>query len=167
MDITQNATRQQKIESYGAAYATLTTALEGFPKEMWQFRPAPDRWTIHEIIVHIADSEANSYVRCRRFLAEPGSAVLGYDEWRWAQVLDYHAQSPVEALELFKWLRRLSYQLIKDQPETVWANTVNHSESGRMKLDEWLDIYERHIPDHVAQMKAVYDHWALQAVKPD
>jgi len=39
---------------------------------MWQYRPAPDRWTIHEIVVHIADSEANSYIRCRRCLAEKG-----------------------------------------------------------------------------------------------
>jgi hypothetical protein len=121
MNKTPNETRQQKIDSYGAAHTTLISALERFPQEMWQFRPAPDRWTIHEIIVHITDSEANSYVRCRRLLAEPGSAVLGYDEWQWAKGLDYHAQSPAEALELFKWLRRQSYTLIKDQPESVWA----------------------------------------------
>jgi len=159
MAILSTETRRQKIESYGAAHTTLISALEHFPKEMWQFRPAPDRWTIHEIIVHITDSEANSYVRCRRLLAEPGSAVLGYDEWQWAKGLDYHAQSPTEALELFKWLRRKSYTLIKDQPESVWANTVNHSESGQMTLDEWLDIYDRHIPDHIAQMQMVYDDW--------
>jgi hypothetical protein len=152
-------TRQQKIESYGAAHAALTAALDRFPQAMWQFRPAPDRWTIHEIVVHITDSEANSYVRCRRFLAEPGSAVLGYDEWTWAKALDYHGQSAAEALELFKWLRRLSYNLVKDQPDEAWANSVQHSESGLMTLDRWLDIYERHIPDHIAQMQAVYDDW--------
>ncbi len=44
--------RQSKIKAYGAAYQTLVEGLKRFPKEMWQFRPAPDRWTIHEIIVH-------------------------------------------------------------------------------------------------------------------
>jgi hypothetical protein len=159
MNKTTSETRQQKIESYGAAHATLAAALERFPPGMWQFRPAPDRWTIHEIVVHIADSEANSYVRCRRLLAEPGSTVMGYDEWQWAKALDYHAQSAAEALELFKWLRRKGYTLIKDQAEEVWANTVHHTESGLMTLDEWLDIYERHVPDHIAQMQAVYDDW--------
>ncbi len=77
--------RTLKIESYGAAYERLVAALARFPRSMWQFRPAPDRWTIHEIIVHITDSEANSYVRCRRLLAEPGGMVLGYDEAGWAQ----------------------------------------------------------------------------------
>lgn len=155
--------RIQKIESYGSAHAQLITALQEFPQVMWQFRPAAERWTIHEIILHIADSEANSYIRCRRFLAEPGSTVLGYDESRWAQELHYHDQSTADALELFKWLRHQSYMLIRRLPEAVWANTVYHTENGVMTLDEWLDTYERHIPDHVRQMQAVYADWQQQS----
>lgn len=151
--------RNRKIASYGAAYSMLVSSIERFPQEMWQFRPAPDRWTIHEILVHLADSEANSYIRCRRFLAEPGSNVLGYDEGRWARDLHYHDQSTADALELFKWLRRKSYTLIQGLPETAWANTVDHSEIGLMTLDDWLDTYERHVPEHLEQMQANYEDW--------
>lgn len=156
--------RLQKIESYGAAYDKLLAALPQFPHAMWQYRAAPGGWTIHEILVHIADSEANSYVRCRRFIAEPGSAVLGYDEMIWAQRLNYHAQNPETALELFKLLRTASYEVIKALPETTWANTVVHSENGEMTMDDWLDIYDRHIPDHIAQMHEVYAAWQAQQV---
>jgi hypothetical protein len=161
-DIMSVDKRSPRIESYGAAYQKLAAALEGFPKEMWQYRPAPDRWTIHEIIIHIADSEANSYVRCRRLIAEPGSAVLGYDEAKWARDLHYHDQSPNDALELFKWLRKQSYDLIRYLPQATWANTVDHSENGLMTLDDWLTVYERHITDHIAQMQANYDNWLNQ-----
>ena len=154
--------RKKKIESYGNAYSRLVSALKRFPKEMWQFRSAPERWTIHEIVVHIADSEVNSYIRCRRFLAEPGSTVLGYDEAGWARELRYHEQSTDDALELFKWLRHKSYTLIKDLPEAAWSNTVYHTEYGVMTLDDWLDMYERHIPEHIEQMQATYDDWARQ-----
>ena len=106
--------RNQKIESYRTAHLQLVAAIERFPRDMWQFRPAPGRWTIHEILVHIADSEANSYIRCRRFLAEHGSSVLGYDESKWARELRYHEQSTAVALEMFKWLRHNSYTLIQD-----------------------------------------------------
>ena len=75
-----HAERLQTIESYSQAYDKLIGALSHFPREMWQYRPALDRWTIHEIIVHIADSEANSYVRCRRLIAEPGSTVMAVVE---------------------------------------------------------------------------------------
>lgn len=152
--------RSQKIASYGAAYDRLVAALGRYPAEMWQYRPAPGRWTIHEIVVHIADSEANSYIRARRFLAEPGSDVLGYDEEGWARELRYHDQNPADALELFRWLRYLTYQLIQGQPAAVWANTVRHSEAGLMTMDDWLDTYERHVREHIEQMDAVYEAWA-------
>ena len=151
--------RSQKLETYRSAHAQLTAALDRFPREMWQYRPDMDRWTIHEIIIHIADSEANSYIRCRRFLAEPGSSVLGYDESKWARELHYHEQSTADALELFKWLRHKSYTLIQDLPEASWAHTVNHTENGVMTMDDWLYTYARHIPDHIEQMQAIYADW--------
>ena len=154
--------RSLKIETYGEAHSQLVSALARFPREMWQYRPAPDRWTVHEIVIHITDSEANSYICCRRLLAEPGGTVLGYDESRWARDLAYHEQSIDDALELFKWLRRKSYTLIKDLPESTWANTVHHSEYGIMTMDDWLDMYAAHIPDHIAQMQAVYQDWVNQ-----
>lgn len=154
--------RRERIESYGRAYNRLEAALADFPKRMWTYRPGPDEWTIHEIIIHLADSEANSYIRCRRLLAEPGSEVLGYDEMGWARALAYHAQSPKSALQLFQALRRSSYDLIRTLPEQVWSNWVSHSESGRMTFDDWLLIYERHVPGHIAQMRAVYETWRLE-----
>src|SRR5260221_11182612 len=99
------AARQRMIESYGNAYQTLIAAIREFPKEMWQYRPAPDSWTIHETIVHIADSEANSFVRARKAIAEPGSAVIGYDEPRGAKGLDCHPQSTAAGLRMFKGCR--------------------------------------------------------------
>jgi hypothetical protein len=151
--------RSARIESYGKAYDLLVEAIQQFPRAMWQYRPAPEDWTIHEILVHIADSEVNSYVRCRRLIAEPGSTVLGYDEMQWARVLDYHQQSVEDALELFKWLRRKSYLLVRGLGESVWSHVVTHSESGPMSLDDWLRTYERHVPEHIEQMQRVYATW--------
>ena len=150
--------RKQKIETYGKAHDTLTEALQRFPKEMWAFKPK-DGWSIHEILVHIADSEANSFVRCRRLIAEPGSEVLGYDESGWCTALNYTEQSADEAMELFKWLRSKSYRLIQGLPELAWSNTIYHPENGTMTLEDWLEVYARHIPEHVAQMQANYEAW--------
>lgn len=151
--------RQDKIARYGEAPEMLASALPGFPKEMWQYRPSPDQWTIHEILIHLADSEVSSYFRCRRLIAEPGSGVPGYDEVRWAQALDYHGQDPEQAVELFGRLRRLSHRLIQGLPESVWSNAVEHSESGRMTMDDWLETYARHVPDHIQQMRTNLAAW--------
>lgn len=156
--------RQQKIESYGNAYQRLIEALREFPAEMRQFRAAPDSWTIHETIIHITDSEANSYARCRKAIAEPGSTVMAYNEPVWAQKLNYHERSTDDALELFRWLRRCSYNQIKNLPESVWAHTIEHPENGTMTLDDWLISYDDHIPEHIAQMREVYREWTKQRV---
>ncbi len=151
--------RQAKIEVYGQGHALLLAAVARYPRAMWQARPAPDLWTIHEIIVHVTDSEANSFVRLRRLIAEPGSTVLGYAEEVWAKALDYHSLSPDDALELFRWLRGNSYTLLVRQPDDVWTHTVTHSHDGLVTMDTWLDTYARHVPDHVDQMEAVYQAW--------
>ena len=157
-----SAERRRKIESYGNAAIVLREGLRAFPRAMWTFKPAPEQWSIHETIVHIADSEANSYVRCRRLIAEPGTSVMAYNESQWASALRYHDQNTDDALTLFQWLRRNSYVLIQSLPETAWANTVYHPENGPMTLDDWLTVYERHIPEHLAQMRAVYAVWQEQ-----
>ena len=154
-----HAIRQRQLEKYAHAYDELRAALQRFPREMWQYRGGPDGWTIHEIILHITDSEANSFARCRRLIAEPGRTVMAYDEMAWARALDYHSQSTEDAVELFRWLRGNSYKLVANQPASVWAHTIEHPENGTMTMDDWLDTYARHVTDHVAQMDAVYADW--------
>jgi hypothetical protein len=163
------AERQQKIAAYGQAYELLAGALKRFPRNMWMYKPGPERWSIHEILVHIADSEANSYIRCRRFIAEPGQTVMAYDENRWADRLNYHDQDPEDALELFRLLRRMSHHLIKNLPDEAWASTINHSENGIITMDDWLNVYCNHVPEHIRQMKATHAAWLEEkkGLRPD
>jgi hypothetical protein len=154
--------RQAKIETYGAAYDELTAAITHYPREMWQYRSPVELWTIHEVLVHIADSEANSFIRLRRLIAEPGSAVMGYDENVWARQLDYHAQSTDDALQLFRWLRHNSFLLLKSLPQAAWGNSIQHPENGPMTMDDWLEVYARHVSDHVAQMTRIHAEWESQ-----
>jgi len=152
-------TRRKKIESYGNGHSALLEALKKFPKGMWQWRDPHGCWSIHELVVHTTDSEANSYIRCRRFIAEPGEPLMAYDENQWASALDYHSRDIDDTLELFRWLRYQSYSLIKSLPEEVWSNTSFHPENGDMTLDDWLDVYTSHVPEHVGHMQENYDAW--------
>ena len=151
--------RAGKIKSYGTGYAQLTGALEKFPREMWTFRDDHGCWSIHEHIIHIADSEVNSYIRCRRLIAEPGQSLMAYDENRWADALVYHDQDISDTLELFRWLRHKSLRLIGGLSESIWTHSAYHPENGNMTLDDWLDVYERHVPEHIQSMQENYDAW--------
>lgn len=151
------AERGRLITSYGKAYEKIRAALAEFPREMWQWRPALGKWTIHENIIHLADSEANSYARCRKFIVEPDSTVMAYDQEAWAENLNYHEQSTEDALELFRLLRTMTYNLIKNLPDEIWEHTIEHPENGTMTFKDWLRVYENHT--HIGSMRRVYDAW--------
>lgn len=152
--------RRRMVDSFGRAPFLLSAALRQFPKKMWLYKPLSERWSIHEIILHLADSEANSYVRCRRFIAEPGTAVFKIDAARWAGSLGYFHQSTREALEVIRRLRKMTYQLLVTLPDSVWLNTVEHPRDGRITLEQWVQLQERHIPHHLDQMKSNHELWA-------
>jgi len=150
-----------KIEEYGRGFDLLAAALAEVPQEAWSYRPAPDEWSVHEIIVHMADSESMSALRARKLIAEPGSTLMGYDEANWADVLDYKRQSAADALEIIRLARQSTYELLKRQPDEVFTHSVTHPEfpDEPYTFEGWLNIYARHIPDHIDQLRRSYQVW--------
>jgi hypothetical protein len=112
-------------------------------------------WSARQVIHHIADSEAQSYARLRRLLAEPaGSVIQGYDEAAWARCdqLGYE-ELPVEnSLDVFAAVRAASLDVLGRLGEEDLARFGEHSESGRYTLAMWLDIYTEHPRAHAAQL---------------
>jgi DinB superfamily len=149
----------RQLESYAGAPALLFAALRRFPAKMWFFKPSEEGWSIHEIILHLADSEVCAYEVCRRFIAEPDSQIVAFDVVQWARCLGYFHQSAREALEIIRGLRSLTYQMLVMLPEPVWKQTVEHPRYGRLNLAQWLAIEERHLPHHLEQMKKNYEKW--------
>ena len=79
----QKQERDEKIELYGKGFELLIKTLIDIPPEIWKFKPAPKEWSIHEILVHLADSETNAALRARKLIVAHFSAVLL--RWRrWA-----------------------------------------------------------------------------------
>lgn len=151
------------LESYENAHHEIASFLNEIPKEMWQWKPPHNKWTIHQNIIHLADSEAHSYARFRRFIAESGNAVLGYNQDLWTEKLYYHNQSAEDALELYRLLRKMTCQLLQQVPDGCWEHTIEHSEYGTMKMWQWLRYAENHT--HIFQMQRVFNEWKKQTKK--
>jgi hypothetical protein len=113
-------------------------------------------WSARQIIHHVADSEAQSYARLRRLLAEPiGSVIQGYDEAAWARCerLGYE-ELPVEgSLAVFIAVRDASSLLLRRLVPEDLERHGTHTESGRYDLATWLDTYARHPREHAAQLR--------------
>ncbi len=155
--------RNQKVEEYGRGYDLFTAALADVPLEAWEFKPAPNEWSVHEILVHMADSESMGALRVRKLIAEPGSTLMPYEEAKWADALNYQNQSVDDALQIFKLTRQAAYRLLKTLPDQVFTYSVTHPDYPEpYTLEKWLNIYTRHIPDHIEQLKKAYQAWKEQ-----
>jgi len=151
--------RQRVLGLFGHGPELLSEGLRGCPKKMWLYRPAHDRWSIHEIILHLADSETEAYVVCRQFIVEPGSIVTTHDSFKWVSTLGYFHQSTTEALGLIVRLRRMTHHILRHIPEPVWAHTAQHPRKGIITLERWLDMQTQHITYHVEQIHQNYAEW--------
>jgi hypothetical protein len=113
-------------------------------------------WTARQVIHHVADSEAQSYARLRRLIAEPGTQIQGYDEGRWGEneTLGYKELPVALSLEVFKAVRASSLEVIKRLKPSQLENAGVHTESGEYTIKNWLETYTRHPSEHAAQMRS-------------
>ena len=113
-------------------------------------------WSARQVIHHVADSEAQSYARLRRLIAEPGTQIQGYDEASWGEneTLGYKDLPIAHSLEVFKAVRASSLEIIKRLTPAQLDNSGTHSESGEYTIKTWLETYINHPLEHAAQIRS-------------
>ena len=115
-----------------------------------------ESWTARQVIHHVADSEAQSYARLRRLIAEPGTEIQGYNEAAWGEneTLGYEVL-PIEiSLNVFRAVRASSLEILKRLTVDQLENAGTHSESGEYTIKTWLETYIKHPLDHVEQIRS-------------
>lgn len=163
--------RNEMLEEYGRGYDLLMAALAEIPREAWEFKPAPEEWSIHELLVHMADSEIMGVIRLYKLIAEPGSTLMTYDSDIWARGLNYQNQDAEDALQMFKLTRQRTYHLLKSLPNETFMHSAIHPDNVHPEygegytLDKWLKIYVFHVPEHAEQLKKAYQAWKSQKRK--
>jgi len=140
------------IERYRAGIGEVDSALAGASEAELDVVPADGEWSARMVVHHLADSEANSYVRVRTLLAEDEAFLQGYDEGQFARRLHY--DRPIEpSLAVFRAVRASTAELLDQLGDDDWNRVGTHSESGRYSMDEWLEIYAAHAFDHAGQIR--------------
>jgi len=116
---------------------------------------AENEWSARQCIHHMADSEAQSYARLRRLVAEPdGSVIQGYDEAAWANEpkLAYADGDVAHSIAVYAAVRAASLDVVKRLNESDLEKFGEHTEAGKYTIARWLEIYTKHPYDHGDQM---------------
>lgn len=147
--------REALIERYAAGVGLIREALATVPPEAMRWRPAPGKWSVHEVIVHCADSETNSAMRIRYLVGEDRPAIQGYDQDRWALTFDYQNQSADLALAQLAAVRAWTAAFLRTLPESAWSRSGTHTEMPGKPYTAagWLGIYAEHLAIHARQIR--------------
>ncbi len=119
------------------------------------FVPAPGKWSIRQIMAHLADGELVGAHRLRLVIAEDNPTLTAFDQDAWTRNLDYSRRKPTQSLDTFRRLRAENYELLKDLPESAFERVGMHTENGPMTLRRLLEGYAGHAESHARQLQAI------------
>jgi len=117
------------------------------------FVPSPEKWSIRQILAHLADSEIVCSDRFRRVIAENNPTLVAYDQDAWTARLGHRRRKTKDSLDLFRRLRAENYELMKDLPEAAFARTGNHTERGTVTLQDLIVDDTEHHEKHAQQLQ--------------
>jgi hypothetical protein len=153
------ASRAERIRAYVEGPAALREALAEVPAEAMRWRPGRGRWSVHEVVVHCADSAAVAYARLRYVLAEDAPLLVAYDQDRWAERLDYESQPLAPAVALLEAVHAATVPLLERLPEGAWSRAGRHTETGPYRVDDWLRLEADHLQVHARQIRRNLEAW--------
>lgn len=152
-------TVERLLEVYAAGPARLRTAIEGLSNEQLGAWPVPGKWSILEIVLHVADSELMGAARVRMVLGVGAAGEMpllpGYNQDGWAWELGYSGADGSRrdgALALFEALRASTLGLFPALDSPAWGWAGIHPESGRVTLRNLLELYADHSERHLEQI---------------
>jgi hypothetical protein len=148
--------RKNLIELYRGGYAAVAEALLKIAPEELDVKPGPDRWSVRDIIHHLADSELTAGVRLRLLLAQDRPTIHAYDQDEFARRLYYDRPHEV-SLQLFQVVRQSTAEILDRLTPADWVREGTHSEVGPYGVESWLKTYADHAHKHARQIRVARD----------
>lgn len=108
-------------------------------------------WNARQVVHHLADSHAHSYMRFKLALTEDWPTIKPYDEAAWALLADNRLPVDV-SIALLDGLHARWTALLESLSDADFERGFVHPERGRTTLAVNLAIYAWHCDHHVAHI---------------
>lgn len=129
--------------------------VEGVPPARLRKRPAPGKWSIAEIVCHLADSELARSVRIRMILGAPGTHLQTFDQDAWVVALHYDRRNIQSALREFRTLREANLALFHSLNPEQWKLSGIHPDHGEQILGSLPPLAAGHDINHLQQVARI------------
>jgi len=133
----------------------LDRLIKGVSTSRLRKRPAPEKWSVSEIVAHLADGEIVGAFRMRLILGSPGTPIVAYDQNDWLTSGHYDKRDPRKSVEQFRVLREANLALLKSLEPAQWKHYGMHSERGRESIEHIVRMFAGHDVNHLQQIERI------------
>jgi hypothetical protein len=134
---------------------TLRAAVAGLTRPQDAMPERPGKWSVRQVVQHLADSDLVGAFRFRMVLAHDAPELPGYDQDVWAQRLDYQDSDLPSALHEFSTLRDATVRLLRRATPEDMPRVMRHAERGDESLSHMIRTYAGHDLVHLRQIARI------------
>lgn len=134
----------------------LETLLGGVSDATMGWKPAPDRWSISEVLAHLTDLETVYNRRAERIVGEEMPVLEKYDQTTAAAQEKYSRGRGDDNLVAFVEARAGTVAFLSMVPPSAGERTAQHSELGTITLSQMLHEWASHDLGHLRQIAELY-----------
>ncbi len=133
----------------------LRQAVAGLTPQQETTPELPGKWSVRQVVQHLADSELVGAFRFRMVIAHDTPELPGYDQDLWAERLGYQDIDLATALDEFTMLRQANLRLFRRATPDDLQRVMRHSERGDESLSHLIRLYAGHDLVHLAQLRRI------------
>jgi uncharacterized damage-inducible protein DinB len=137
------------------ASKTIATLIAGVPTSKLRQPPSPGKWSVAEILMHLAEDELTSTWRYRQMLEYDGPQLPGFNQELWAQWSDYASWEPADALTMFRLLREANLKMLARLTPEQWERYGIHAERGKITVRDLCRHMAAHDINHIEQISKI------------
>jgi len=146
--------KRDPIRVQQATPARLERLIRGVPRWRLERRPAPGKWSVIEIVAHLADAELAMGWRLRNMLATSGVRLQWFDQDVWAKKCNYSGSDPRRSAATFRVLRESNLALLRSVPRRRWGLCFGiHDVRGRQTVAAFVRLEAAHDLNHLLQIE--------------
>jgi DinB superfamily len=146
---------QDAIKVQRATAPKLQKLTRGLTAKQLRWQPEPGKWSIAEIVAHLADVEIVASWRLRSIIGSDGITIQPFDQDVWASTFQYSKRDPKRSLEVFRVLRENNLAMLRALPPEAWERHGMHLERGKETIAHLTRMFAGHDTNHVLQIEGI------------
>jgi tRNA-binding EMAP/Myf-like protein len=137
--------------------ARIRSLITGIDAAVLRHKPHPGKWSIAEIVAHLADSELVFGYRLRMVFTVNGTHLQAFDPDAFASAFHYESCDAHTSAELFAAMRTGNLRMLRQVAEPVLDNAGVHEEWGTETGRNLIRLEAGHDKNHLAQIERLRD----------